>query len=237
MAVKTKAIKEITKESAISKINGFGRIGKTVTTVITIILAAVLAIVIFAGINLMTYPGNYAKVDIERTSAIKVEAPFWMIQTLTSFVANSEGNIDTGDMDFLGDETEGPLRKITLPEIEKNISYDISSFKLIPWIAASAFILVIIMLMYARKLFDALKNCESPFSDEVMVRLRNFSFSLILIIVSDSLLGIARRLVLNRDALGISIDIGTVTVIAVVLVVTAIFRYGAILQQESDETL
>lgn len=84
--------------------------------------------------------------------------------------------------------------------------------------------LVFVVLVFAKKLASSLENCNSPFEPAVLDAMKKFGYSLIPYAVSKLLMG------------GISF-IGTAVPVVVVLMFIWIFRYGAELQQESDETL
>lgn len=84
--------------------------------------------------------------------------------------------------------------------------------------------LIFVILIFAKKLASALENCNSPFEPAVLDAMKKFGYSLIPYAASKLLIG------------GLSF-IGTAVPVIVVLMFIWIFRYGAELQQESDETL
>lgn len=91
------------------------------------------------------------------------------------------------------------------------------------FIAAIVEILLLIALMFAKKLAKALEVCESPFEAEVLRRMKIFGFAL-----------------LPWAVFMLSSGISAIVIVLLVLVIilfSYIFNYGAQLQQESDETL
>ena len=86
-------------------------------------------------------------------------------------------------------------------------------------------LLLIISISFAKKLFVSLEKCDTPFSEEVVNNLSRFVYSL----VPWGIFGFSAN--------GLSGGIGLVMVIVVVAILTSVFKYGAELQRESDETL
>jgi hypothetical protein len=84
--------------------------------------------------------------------------------------------------------------------------------------------LVLIALIFGQKLAKALSVCDSPFEEKVIKAMMNFGKSLIPMAVFFVLL------------YGLS-GVGTALAVLVVILFIQIFKYGAKLQQESDETL
>ena len=87
-------------------------------------------------------------------------------------------------------------------------------------------------------LFDSFRSCETPFTPETADRFSKLAFSFLPVIV----LGWVTEAVTERVTTGvwdivIGIDLTVVMIVVVILLLAEIFRYGAMLQQESDETL
>lgn len=83
--------------------------------------------------------------------------------------------------------------------------------------------IMLIVVIFAGKLAKALETCNSPFEDNIIKSMRNFAFSLIPLAV-----------VYLHDG---GIDMTAVVLIIAVIIFSYIFKYGAELQKESDETL
>ncbi|MBQ7612883.1 MAG: hypothetical protein IJU92_07425 [Spirochaetaceae bacterium] len=101
------------------------------------------------------------------------------------------------------------------------------------------FIIVAIFLVYLWVVFflisglcKTLKKCESPFSEIIVKKLHYLAFALLPLIFVDT--G-SDPLSLNFIRFGVSLP-GAIIVVLMVGLIT-VFRYGALLQQESDETL
>lgn len=97
---------------------------------------------------------------------------------------------------------------------------------------------ILVCLFFFKALMRELSITESPFTDSVVLRLRNFAISLLpaAVVSSVSETLITHLFSINRS-LSMSLNLGPVVFAAVVYVLVMIFRYGVQLQQESDETL
>lgn len=96
---------------------------------------------------------------------------------------------------------------------------------------------VTVALEMVKSLMKALKSCETPFSQEVVRRMARFANSLI----PAAVLGMVCEGVWSSLSSGtgfeMSLNIGSVLLVAVVYMLVIVFKYGAELQRESDETL
>ncbi len=97
---------------------------------------------------------------------------------------------------------------------------------------------LLITLIFAGKLCKAFRDCESPFEENVVKQLNALAFSLLPWVVLDSLTeSVTESIFTNTFNLFIGVDLGMVMIIFFIFVLAYIFKYGAVLQQESDETL
>ena len=93
-------------------------------------------------------------------------------------------------------------------------------------------------LFFLGFLFKNIETCSSPFDIKVIQSLKNFAYSLIPCAVmrtfGDS---ISTVFTTGRYSLSFSVDFTTLLCVVLILALAYIFSYGAVLQQESDETL
>lgn len=94
------------------------------------------------------------------------------------------------------------------------------------------------VLYYVIKICKFLSVCETPFHENMSMLLKNFNIALIVLTVyasfGDSLINS-----IAKGRFAVTMDIDMISILAVVMVfgLSVIFKYGAMLQQESDETL
>ena len=88
-------------------------------------------------------------------------------------------------------------------------------------------------------LAKAFRYCVSPFDANVIDAMRKFAYSLIPWVVLDSVTATAASGLGGSlgNSVNININLGMLFMVLVVFGLCYVFRYGAVLQQESDETL
>lgn len=99
-------------------------------------------------------------------------------------------------------------------------------------------VLEIVILYYFKKFCSLFSVCETPFTEEVIETMRKLSVALIPLavyyVIEDSVL---QTILKGRLILSDQIDLTAVACILLIFLLISIFRYGAMLQKESDETL
>ena len=98
--------------------------------------------------------------------------------------------------------------------------------------------LLLVGIIFAGRLAKSFRDCESPFEERVIRRMKQFAYSLIPWAVLSSISGsLDQRLWMAGGGLSFDLNVGMIVVVLVILALAYIFQYGAILQRESDETL
>ena len=101
-----------------------------------------------------------------------------------------------------------------------------------------ALISMVIALHYIEKLCRSFQECETPFTGDIAAAIKRVAFSLIPFAVFSQFENVGLGNIASGDLdLVLDVDLMSVILILFVFLLSAIFRYGAALQQESDETL
>jgi len=104
--------------------------------------------------------------------------------------------------------------------------------------AMIALAMTIVTVTFVEKLCKAFRDCQSPFEENVIKKMQNLAYVLIpWTLISSISESIITSFMSNSFNFSFSLDLGVVLVVLIVLVLVYIFKYGAVLQQESDETL
>ena len=96
---------------------------------------------------------------------------------------------------------------------------------------------ITVTLFMLKALMKALKECDTPFSADVVTRMNTFAKWLIPTTVLHIFNSSAWGSVGSDSSFSLTLNLGVVMLVAVVFLIVYIFRYGADLQKESDETL
>ncbi len=231
------------KEKAIRNINRMGNAGRIISIIIIVILsigelAALLGIGALAAIpeGLVTMSGNMEmQMDVD-TSLVNGPGAGAAGQLAGSM------SFGMGGLEFGTDVVQnGNVISYQTAPISSN--FDIKEF--IPVVAAGIAVITmaIISCVFILKLCNAFRSCHSPFEENVVKKMRNLAFSLIPWTVISSFssmlssFAISNLIINGQQRLHFSVDLGMLLVVAVILMLSVIFRYGSVLQQESDETL
>lgn len=218
------------KNENVAKINKLGKISRIFINVLRVFVIIGLVIVPIAGAMVMMIPNDslkatgsgYAQIIVEDNKVLEeivdlrfeetdLDAKFWGMSV--KCLVNEEKDADNNRVvNFEGEIKELSVKQIKLMAIFTAIATELF------------LVCVLIALSYAKKLAIALENCNSPFEEEVLRRMKGFGIALAVWAGIVLLLG------------GIS-GIAAVFVVLIVLMFISIFKYGAQLQQESDETL
>lgn len=229
------------KELSVKKINTIGKAGNIIALICRIILIIALIGLIAATIVMNVLPEKLVKVDIGSNVGVTVD-----ISEFDKFPEEAQEEIRKGldeaakDMGEDGSITE---YEVTDSTIFIRFNHNSKTFTLrdvnAPLIVGMFYVIgSYVILWFVAMLCRALRDCDSPFDDKVIRRMRNFAFS----IIGWCVLAVVCNIVISSiftSALHVTVGFsaGTILLVLVILGLCGIFRYGAKLQQEHDETL
>jgi len=237
------------KNINIKKINDLGTIGKIVSVIIKVIAIIAMVISLILGVTAALAPDDYisTKGKIEFNTVTDCSSPFisrsneeddelsfkikaFGIEVEPERIFNEAEilglKIKSESQDTQDSSTPDIVTTESLTTIEGNTGKLIKAFMI--GVSALIFIfslLLLISISFAKKLFVSLEKCDTPFSEEVVNNLTRFAYSLV------------PWGIFSFGTNGAGGGIGVVMVIVVVAILTSVFKYGAELQRESDETL
>lgn len=235
------------KENAILKINQIGKAGQIISNIFIGLLSLAAVALIIGTIVIGVLPndlvcfsvGGHATVNINLASINEAlnEAEITEIVTvLDSELTNAKMDLNGAvyAMNELTVTTDG----ITFGGYADDVHFQIGN--LLSVLIASLFSIIfsIVTLCFISSLCKAFKLCISPFENNVIKKMQYFAFSLIpWVIMSSVMNSVASGMYSGNIRFSFGIDLKMVLIILVIFVLTFIFKYGAVLQQESDETL
>lgn len=232
------------KEEAIVKINKMGKVGSVILKIARVVCYVGLAGVLMALIAVLILPKDLMDLSIGTNVGVTMDVSELGVQmddTLQARVVNGIANgfikadskkINLSDINIDGDvitaNTESDLiTKLGLSDLYKPMA-----------VALVAIAVTILALYFAGSFCNTLENCTSPFDDTVINKLRNFAYSLIPLVLCDSVMKSTKDIILSQGTdINFSINFLMVFVVLAILALSYIFKYGAMLQKESDETL
>ena len=210
------------KEQAIKKINKIGKVCGRITGVVWWLGTFAIGSVILASVLVLAIP--------------ELRTDFIEAMTVNER-AEIENVSENGEENLIVSKKQIAVGGI----IENNLyEYEITETGFVVYLFTVIFCIMVALIAVHcfKQLCDALGGCGSPFEEEVIQKMKRFSVILIIFLVV-SVLGkfIGGGVVSSWTSWELEISFWDVATVAVVELLIYIFKYGAVLQQESDETL
>ena len=233
------------KEVAIEKINKMGKVSLIITNIAKVLVIIGMVFTLIGAIICSVIPKDFVSINISGDA--QVEVNFEAFGDLINEndlkegleQASKNGNISVDGKGYVISNVSKDGKKLLVDTGTKN--QRILTMASIRNVCISAFIyevFVLITLFAVGALSKAVKNCETPFEENVIQKLKTFTYTLIPWVVADSVMTTAIKLFMGQsDSISVTVNMGMLMVVLTVYGLTYIFKYGAMLQQESDETL
>ncbi len=241
------------KEQAIKKINQIGKVSGIITLISKILVGLGIAVMLLASILCFAIPSEGFSYGIEKRGVVEIDANALggvitqedLDQIQKDLENGTKTKIDSGlvDVNIGGDD----LESVAVEKTENGIkvigdakTHQMNFREMAYFLLALTALLAMtqVTLYFIGFLCKAFRDCQSPFEENVTKKMRNLAFALIPWTVASSLSDIiVNNVIKNSNTIALSVNLGMVIVVLVVFMLSYIFKYGAILQQESDETL
>ena len=235
------------KNSSIKKINTAGLIGYIVSIILIVGTIAGMVGIGICTVGAIAVSNN--DISVKMATNINVNSTGNFLNTLNSFIS-----IDgVKDLSTLTEDAKDGIKindddisEISVKEENGGLiinakTNDITiSMKKIIVALISAFIFlgaVTVSLYMVKALMKSLKNCETPFAEEVIKNMTRFASSLVCVVVLNIIFSGFWSTLTSGLSYKPSINLGSILLVAVIYILITVFKYGAKLQHESDETL
>ena len=235
------------KNSNIKTINTAGLIGYIVSIILIICSITGMVFVGICTVGAFSISNN--EINVKMATNININSTGNFLNKLNSFISidgiedfstlteDAKDGIKVNDENIseLSVKEENGGLNINAKTNEINISM---KKIIVALIAAFIFLGAVTVSLYMVKaLMKSLKNCETPFSEDVIKKMSRFAISLVCVVVLHSIFSGFWSTLTSGLNYSPSINFGSVLLVAVIYILITVFKYGAKLQQESDETL
>jgi len=230
---------KILKETAIKKINSFGKIGCIITNIAKVFLVLSMALLIGFGIFCVVFPEDFLNItfDTKANITVDMEAIGQTIDDIdeekfksVTFSANGK---EYGDGEITVDGN-----KFMVDAKADDLSFSFRKGGLIMFGTAIEVAVIFVVFIFVGRLCKALRKCETPFEENVINKIKAVGYSLIPMVVLSSIEESIMGSILSGGlTIYFNIEFQYIIIMAIVFALAYIFNYGAMLQQESDETL
>lgn len=235
------------KTEAIKKINKMGEVGNILIIIAKVFCIIGLAVCLAGTIAIGILPKDFITLQAQGIGTIEInmEAIGENITAEESEQINNGSNdgyleiqagVSVGEYSFNEMYAEGNSIFLTSNQSTKVISvHDLAYIMVIATVSVA---MTVVSLFFAGFLCKAFKNCSSPFEENVIKKMQQFAYSLIpWVILTSMSQSMVSSLTSGKLEVNFSINLTMLIIVLVILAFAYIFKYGAVLQQESDETL
>ena len=229
------------KTEAIQKINKIGKISNVITLIAKILVGIGMVLSIIGAIICFVIPESMLKMSVVGEvvmevdySALGVTIPQDQMKSAKEVLASEISEDEKNDFS----ELEITEEKVMLRGDLEDYSFTMGDVAWLVVLAMIALVMTFVTLIFVGGLCKAFRDCNSPFETNVIRKMQNLAIALIPWTITSTVTNSVSESIKNsRLSLSFTVDLGVILVVLIVLVLVYIFKYGALLQQESDETL
>ena len=241
------------KNEIVTKVNKIGKAGLIITNIGKAILWIGLVMCLLVGVLLVALPDDWVVLHMEGKAAVEVNFPAAMNVTKL-YDMKEDGTVELTWDDLVVGELDGalevngqeygivgmvPTENGYLMNAESE-SYTIRLTNLASVVILSAVFcgVALVAMHFVGMLCKLFRDCETPFTVEISQALKKLAIAIIPMAFFSNLSESVTNSVMSGDVnIVIGVDLMTVLLVLLVFMLSAIFSYGTLLQQESDETL
>lgn len=233
--------------SAIQKINGFGKAGRIIANICKILVIIAIVAMIVATVIMFVLPTDLVQIRMDAHADVTVNydkmGSFAKLLTPSTAEEMLDDLQEDSDFEFNGMEFAVDTAEVTNENIHFSANaqvntLDVGHIRIVLIFAIFALALVLVSMHFICSFCKALEVCKSPFEDNMIRKMQQLAWALVCLPFASSIAeSISESILLSSLRISLHIDLMEVIVILAVFALTYIFKYGAVLQRESDETL
>ena len=225
-----------------TKVNRIGKAGRIVSIILIVLLSMGALALVLGGIACAILPKDLVEVSLRPVVDVKVDkelmgAEWANIDKLLSEAQEKAGQEFEGAGVVLEKGDEGLLVHLD-PNEAGDATYGIRDVRKVIWVGLVSVASAIVFMVMFLQLCKAFQTCRTPFDEPVIQRMTAFAWALIICaLVSCIAQASVGALLTGWQHMSFSLNLAPVFIALIVFFLCMIFRYGARLQREADETL
>lgn len=234
------------KQNAISKINKVGKIGSIFTIILKIFIIIGIVGTLIGTIIFSVIPKELLTANVDSNILFTVDTSS-LGELTDKEVEDVQKEIKTTFQEN-DDSAFDSLNAVNVTKTGLSLDFTVKSTEFSAhnfiWLMLSALlylIMTLITVFFIGSLCKAFQHCASPFEDSVIRKMKALAYSLIPWVILTSLFdSVANGFLygsLKIEGITVGINLNMVLTVLIILALSYIFQYGAVLQKESDETL
>ena len=234
------------ENQSVKKINIAGNIGYVIS--ILLIVCTIVSMVGIAIGTIATAVVSNNEINVKIATNVDISSKGNFINKIIPFVS-----IDGVDLKNITEEAKDNIKvndedisELSIQEQDgglnikaKTNEITISMKKITIFLVATfVYLLVVTIALYKIKsLMKSLKTAETPFTPEIIKKMTTFANTLIAVVLARTIHGGFVTLLTSGNNFHLSFDLSSILLVAVIYLLIFVFKYGAVLQKESDETV
>lgn len=235
------------KENAILKINQIGKVSSIFTTIAKILTGIGFVLCLITAIAFAAIPEDFLTMKISGDAVIDMNLGAIGKAFDASDVEEFEQESDAlgNGISFYINSTNYTVKakaatedSLQLEAVSEDTTMNLHNLVWVMLMGTLSLGMTMVTLFFIGALCKAFRNCTSPFEENVTKKMQNLAISLVpwafLTSITDAL---AQSYFTGKFQFAMGIDLNMVLIILLIFVLAYIFKYGAVLQTESDETL
>lgn len=224
----------------VKRMNTVGKVGYIITIIVIVIMIIASVAVAGCGVALSVLPKDLVSAEVAGQADVTLSKEVFgsVSDDIVSGVNQGAGEIhDIGNGVVFASAEEVDGSAVIHANVDK-IHVQSGDFTPAIWVALVVIITIIVCAFFFKSLMKELSVAESPFTDGIIAKMRNFAIAILAAsIVSSICKAIITGIFSMGHGFAFSFDFGSIITAAIIFVLATVFRYGAQLQKESDETL
>ena len=218
------------------KINVFGKVAKIITMIVIVFLLVAEGFMLVGGVIVAIVPKDSVTVDASAAADVRVNTNYFGLDGEKVSVNIGGGHLTLGEIDTGDLEVKNENGTMTVSGSFKDIHFDLNDALKLIVCGMISLAAIIVALYFFRALMKQFMICDSPFSEGVVRKMRNFAIALIpCVIVAEGMKKAIGGIVSNSFTM--DFDLVSAGFVIIIFVLTMIFKYGTQLQKEHDETV
>ena len=230
------------KSEAIQRINSFGKAGSIVVLIAKIFSFIGLAACLIASILFMVMPEDFIRLKFDGRVNVTTNLEIFGLteEELNMPDLEEKINFEVGGTTY-GATTVTVIndgKGLAVSSDAEMYEFSLRNFMWVTLMGAVVVAVTIVVLFFAGALCKAFAKCETPFEENVIKKMQSLAISIIpMIVLSFVSEGVVGYVMSGFADFSMNINLTAFIVVLIILMLVQIFKYGAMLQRESDETL
>lgn len=241
------------EQSIRKKVNRIGIAGQVVSIILIVLMATACVALLASGIVLAVLPQDAVAIDISADMDVTVGNSLIgaVRDRIPDDLTDLDAVVEINGQEFSALQMEKTPDGLVVHAESDRMRFDLHRAVYAVFAGFVHCAALLVVFLFLKRLADGFRRCETPFADEVVKRLTVFAWVLVGgAVVSSVAEAIANALMRRSLDLSFSLNpagmdtgfefsfsFAPILIALIVLFLVMIFRYGAQLQKEADETL